>query len=205
MNTLELEATVQRDPKNVQAWFALGVKQQDSEREQKAIDALSRAVELDPEYVPSWLALGISHTNESNRAKAYGAVREWVKRHPEFPQTTVGMSGGFTDEVFEPGSERSQRGMYEGLIACLIEIVRDTSGSEEQGIDPDVQIALAVLLNSNEEYAKATDCFLTALAVRPHVSLPLNLCSPNPLTHMCLFPMFALISWTLNEPSLGLS
>jgi len=176
MNTLELEAAVQRDPGNVQAWFALGVRQQDSEREQKAIEALHRAVELDPEYIPSWLALGISHTNESNRAKAYGAIREWVKRHPRFPQTTVGMSGGFKDEVFEPGSERSQKGMYEGLITCLIEIVRDVSGSGvEQGIDPDVQIALAVLLNSHEEYAKATDCFLTALAVRPHVSFPLNL------------------------------
>lgn len=172
MNTLELEAAVQRDPKNVQAWFALGVKQQDSEREQKAIEALYRAVELDPEYLPSWLALGVSHTNESNRAKAYGTIREWVKRHPKFPQTTVGMNGGFDGEVFEPGSERSQKGMYEGLIACLIEIVRNASGSEEeQGIDPDVQIALAVLLNSNEDYAKATDCFLTALAVRPHVSL----------------------------------
>ena len=180
MNTLELEATVQRDPKNVQAWFALGVKQQDSEREQKAIDALSRAVELDPEYVPSWLALGISHTNESNRARAYGAIREWVRRHPKFPQTTVGMSGGFNNEVFEPGSEKSQKGMYEGLIACLIEIVRDASGSEqEQGIDPDVQIALAVLLNSNDEYVKATDCFLTALAVRPHVSLPPRFCLLN--------------------------
>jgi peroxin-5 len=180
MNTLELEATVQRDSKNAQAWFALGVKQQDSEREQKAIDALLRAVELDPEYVPSWLALGVSHTNESNRAKAYGAIREWVKRHPRFPQTTVGMDGGFKDEVFEPGSERSQRGMYEGLIACLIEIVRNASGSEEeQRIDADVQIALAVLLNSSEEYAKATDCFLTALAVRPHVSLPLDFCLPN--------------------------
>lgn len=180
MNTLELEAAVQRDPKSVHAWFALGVKQQDSEREQKAIEALRRAVELDPEYVPSWLALGVSHTNESNRAKSYGAIREWVKRHPKFPQTSVGMSGGFKDEVFEPGSERSQRGMYEGLIACLIEIVRDGSGNgEEQGIDPDVQIALAVLLNSNEEYAKATDCFLTALAVRPHVSLSLDLCLSN--------------------------
>ena len=184
MNSLELEAAVQRDSKNVQAWFALGVKQQDSEREQKAIDALSRAVELDPEYVPSWLALGISHTNESNRAKAYGAIREWVKRHPQFPKTTVGTSGGFEGEVFEPGSERSQKGMYEGLIACLIEIVRDTGGNQEQGIDPDVQIALAVLLNSNEDYAKATDCFLTALAVRPHVRPPLNFCPPIILTHM---------------------
>lgn len=181
MNTLELEAVVQRDTKNVQAWFALGVKQQDSEREQKAIDALHRAVELDPEYVPAWLALGVSHTNETNRAKAYGAIREWVKRHPRFPQTIVGMNGGFQDEVFEPGSERSQKAMYEGLIACLIEIARDVSDKSEgeQGIDPDVQIALAVLLNSNEEYAKATDCFLTALAVRPHVRLSLNLCLLN--------------------------
>jgi peroxin-5 len=132
MNTLELEATVQRDPKNVQAWFALGVKQQDSEREQKAIDALLRAVELDPEYVPVLVGSGVSHTNESNRAKAYGAIREWVKRHPKFPQTTVGMRRRLQGRVFEPGSERSQRGMYEGLIACLIEIVRNASGSEEE-------------------------------------------------------------------------
>jgi peroxin-5 len=184
MSTLELEAAVQRDPKNAQVWYALGVKQQDSEREQQAIEALRRAVELDPEYVPSWMALGISHTNDSNRAGAYGAIREWVKRHPGFPQTTALLSGGFVDEVFEPGSERSQKAMYDGLIACLIEIIRNGGGSEEEHrIDPDVQIALAVLLNSNEEYAKATDCFLTALAVRPHVSPPGLLLRGHLLTH----------------------
>lgn len=194
MNILELEAAVQRDPKNVQAWYALGVKQQDSEREQKAIEALRRAVELDPEYVQSWLALGVSHTNESNRAQAYGAIREWVRRHPKFPQTTVGTNGGFTSDVFEPGSGRSQKSMFEGLIACLIEIVRNVGGSEENhGIDPDVQVALAVLLNSNEEFTKATDCFLTALAVRPHVSLPLSFClTDRLLIHMAHpFPSFS--------------
>ncbi|KAL9711600.1 hypothetical protein Ac2012v2_004671 [Leucoagaricus gongylophorus] len=39
----------------------------------------------------------------------------------------------------------------------------DTSGE----IDADTQIALAVLLNANEDYQKAQDCFRTALAIRP--------------------------------------
>jgi peroxin-5 len=37
-----------------------------------------------------------------------------------------------------------------------------------------VQVALAVLLNTTEDYAKAVDCFLTALAIRPDDSLLYN-------------------------------
>ena len=39
-SVLEMEAAVQRDPLNAQAWFQLGVKQQENEREQKAVQAL---------------------------------------------------------------------------------------------------------------------------------------------------------------------
>ncbi|KAJ3495339.1 hypothetical protein NLJ89_g10641 [Agrocybe chaxingu] len=39
--------------------------------------------------------------------------------------------------------------------------------AETGDVDADIQIALAVLLNTNEEYDKAQDCFRTALAVRP--------------------------------------
>ena len=51
------------------------------------------------------------------------------------------------------------------LIECLIVMARSDVGAGE--VDADIQIALAVLLNTNEEYEKAQDCFKTALAVRP--------------------------------------
>jgi len=41
-------------------------------------------------------------------------------------------------------------------------------------VDADVQVALAILLNTTEDYAKAQDCFLTALAVRPEDPLLYN-------------------------------
>jgi peroxin-5 len=53
---------------------------------------------------------------------------------------------------------------FNQLIQCLISIAgSDTSGE----IDADIQVALAVLLNTNEDYERSQDCFLTALAVRP--------------------------------------
>ena len=55
---------MQRDPANAQAWFQLGVKQQENEREGKAIQALRRALELDAAHLPSWLALAISQTGQ---------------------------------------------------------------------------------------------------------------------------------------------
>ena len=46
-SVLELEAAVQRDPTDALRWYELGVKQQENEREQKAVQALRRALELE--------------------------------------------------------------------------------------------------------------------------------------------------------------
>ena len=139
-SVLQLEAAVQRDPTNARAWFELGVKQQENEREQQAIQALRRALELEPSHLPSWLALAISSTNEGDRMGTFASVKEWVDRNERFQaavaahRASVGGAGAGADT-------------FSGLIDCLIAMAR----SEANGsVDADIQIALAVLLNTNE-------------------------------------------------------
>jgi len=105
--------------------------------------------------VPAWLALAVSYTNDNHRLGTYDAIREWVLRHPRYESI-----------VASSGLASHTRGDFAGLTNVLIQFVTQ---SEQQGdvVDADVQVALAVLLNTTEDYSKAVDCFLTALAVRP--------------------------------------
>lgn len=136
-NVLEMEAVVQRDPTNAAAWFELGVKQQENEREAKAIQALQRATELDPTHLAAWLALAVSYTNDNNRLGTYDAIREWVLRNPTYEAVVAGTT---------LATDRS--GDFPGLIEVLIQMARR---ADQQGVvDADVQVALAVLLNTTE-------------------------------------------------------
>ncbi|KAI0063624.1 hypothetical protein BV25DRAFT_1824189 [Artomyces pyxidatus] len=138
-SVLQLEAAVQRDPTNPRAWYELGVKQQENEREQPAIQALRRALELDPTHLPSWLALAVSHTNEGDRQGTYDAVRQWVDRNERYREAVASYRVG-------PGSTAAS-GSFDGLIGCLIAMANSDAGGT---VDADIQIALAVLLNTNE-------------------------------------------------------
>ncbi|KAL5485313.1 hypothetical protein ACEPAI_7955 [Sanghuangporus weigelae] len=164
-SVLELEAEVQRDSTNARAWYDLGVKQQENEREPKAIAALNRALELDPSHLPSWLALAISYTNEGDRSAADGAIQQWVSRNQSYEPVVIDffrrveqLNGGTLDSL-------TQARKHDELIHCLMAMARH--GNEKGEIDADVQIALAVLLNTSEDYLKAQDCFKAALSVRP--------------------------------------
>jgi peroxin-5 len=140
-----MEAAVQRDPTDARAWFELGVKQQEREREQQAISALRRALELDPTHLPSWLALAISYTNEGDRYGTYQTILNWVRHNEKYHDIVA---------TFEESNDRSTDSTqeFEKLIGCLIAMARGVSrsGSSSAEVDADVQIALAVLLNTNE-------------------------------------------------------
>lgn len=141
-SVLELEAAVQRDPQNAAAWYELGVKQQENEREQKAIIALRRAVELDPSHLPTWVALAVSYTNDNNRIGTYDAINQWVQRSDKYKEAVQRYRAEFPENANATPMER-----FNQLIECLISMARGDMSGE---IDADIQIALAVLLNTNE-------------------------------------------------------
>jgi peroxin-5 len=130
---------------NATAWFELGVKQQENEREYKALQALERAVELDPSHLPAWLALAISYANDSNRRGTCDAIYNWVSRNTKYQdafQQYFVVAPNTSTSMYSPPAERNSQ-----LIQCLIAMARSNISGE---IDADIQVALAVLLNSNE-------------------------------------------------------
>ena len=134
---------VQQYPMNASSWFELGVKQQENEREQKAIQALNRAVALDPGHLPAWLALGISNTNDGNRMGTYTAIREWVMRNGQYADAVKAYWARVGEETGEEGTAKG----FEKLVGCLIAMAQSVSAGD---VDADMQIALAVLLNTTE-------------------------------------------------------
>lgn len=145
-SVLQTEAAVQHDPTNASAWFTLGVRQQENEQEDKAIQALNRAVQLDPKHSAALLALAVSHTNENDRAGALDAIGRWVDVYAE------------TNEMYREAlrAHRALNHSLEGgafldkqrdFVECLMTMARATPDGQ---IDADIQIALGVLLNASE-------------------------------------------------------
>ncbi|WVF67355.1 hypothetical protein IAT40_002110 [Kwoniella sp. CBS 6097] len=155
---LELEAAVQGSPQSHDAWYALGLKQQENEREEAAILALSKVVQLEPDYRPAYLALAVSYTNEGEGEAACTMLEKWIR---------LGEAQSLGSSRQESNVEQVRtwgRAGREELIERLIEVARRSP----EEVDADVQVALGVLFNGTEEYHKAEDCFLSALEVRPN-------------------------------------
>jgi peroxin-5 len=126
------------DPTNAEAWYQLGIKQQSNEREDKAIQALRKAVELDPSLLSGWMELSVSHTNEGNRIEAYKAIGEWIERNPRYVEVVTRWKQG---KVFSSPPSAAE------LTECLLAMATSVPGGD---LDPDVQIALGVLLNTTD-------------------------------------------------------
>ncbi|KAI9321664.1 hypothetical protein BX666DRAFT_1904410 [Dichotomocladium elegans] len=150
---LALEAKAQLQASDAMAWQELGFKQQENERDAAAIAALRRAVSIDPSLIDGWLALAVSYTNENCRMDVYEALEQWILNNEKYKHLAAAAEASTT-----------KHNRHEYLTNMFINAARSSPGAE---MDADVQVALGVLFNVSEEYAKAIDCFRAALQSRP--------------------------------------
>ncbi|CAL5229175.1 g12450 [Coccomyxa viridis] len=147
---LALEAEVQRQPQNVEAWRLLGTVHAENDDDQQAIAALNKAMATDPNNAEVLLSLGVSYTNELDQGRALNFLTAWLSRQPAF--TRLLQDAG-------PPQDSSQR-----LTHALATFER--AAAQEAG-NADVQVALGVLRSLARQYSAAGDAFRAALAIRP--------------------------------------
>lgn len=79
-----LQAEVQKNAENAEAWRLMGQLYQENDQDDYAIIAFKRAYEIDPYDLDSLLCLGISCTNELEQKDAINHLFHWLKYHPDF-------------------------------------------------------------------------------------------------------------------------
>ncbi|GAA5796647.1 hypothetical protein EDC94DRAFT_621913 [Helicostylum pulchrum] len=151
---LALEAKAQLSNGDAGTWKALGLRQQENERDGAAIAALRKALNMNPSLLDGWMALAVSYTNENCRADAYDALEQWVSNNEHYKH--LAQAGSKTNMSVE--------GRHAYITNMFLQAARSSPGIE---MDADVQVGLGVLFNVSEEYEKAIDCFKAALASRP--------------------------------------
>ncbi|KAH9986881.1 hypothetical protein BJV74DRAFT_885774 [Russula compacta] len=118
---------------------------------------LQRALELDPTHLPSWLALAVSYTNEGDRHGTYEAVQNWVRHNDASRDFVAAYEANY-------GAESNGANEFQKPVGCLISMAMGVPQPKSTEVDADVQIALAVLLNTNEILKRALG---RPLSIRP--------------------------------------
>ena len=194
---LLFERAVQLEPRNARAWQLLATTQMKNEQDAQAIRAARRCLELDEANLMALSTLATSYTNESMQRMAFDALLKWMRVHPVYStllatdaqasqllarllvnnnnnnsnsnETTRALGvvsvSDFIDlqEIYL----RAVRGGQTTTTTTATSVDKTTQSTKPITIDADLQCCLGVLFHLSGEYAKAADCFKTALQVQP--------------------------------------
>lgn len=147
---LALEATLQNDPENAEAWALLGTCHAENDDDRIAIICLMKARECDPYNLDALLALGTSYVNELNPIGAVDALQSWIIHNPRFQGLSI------------KRDEYSDGTAMDDAMQLMLEALEWVPN------DPDVLVLLGVLYNVSRDYDSASECFMKALEQRPN-------------------------------------
>ncbi|KAI3646849.1 hypothetical protein MP228_009777 [Amoeboaphelidium protococcarum] len=155
---LAYEAAVQKDLQNSDAWLQLGLVQAENEKEDPAIVALQKAVNADPGNLQALLALAVSYTNEGLDDQAFGVLKQWISH--KYRQDVLQLA----PDLLQDDTNLPIYEVYDSLSNAYLKIARK---QQNNALDPELQIGLAILFYNTGQFDKSIDCFRLALQLRP--------------------------------------
>ncbi|OGP49627.1 MAG: hypothetical protein A2Y79_04840 [Deltaproteobacteria bacterium RBG_13_43_22] len=81
------------NPKDINAWYGLGLAYNKLERYNDAIDAYRQALRIDPKSADTWYNLGVAYANSGNRSAALDAVQELRRLNPAMADKLFNLIG----------------------------------------------------------------------------------------------------------------
>ncbi|VDK20487.1 unnamed protein product [Anisakis simplex] len=158
---LHFESVIHENPSNSQAWYMLGLCQAENERDLQAIAAFKKSIQIDPKNAEAILALSVSYANESMPNESLRLLDEWLSVHPIY-----GHDNADRISISNTKSYSLDENHFKKVEERFMKAVQKQSES----VDVQLQNALSILYNLNENYQRAIDSLNIALSIEPDVS-----------------------------------
>ncbi len=146
---LSLEAEVQKNPENSEAWRRLGILHQENDEDEKALLCLKKGFEVDPLNQEILIALGISSINELQEINALKHLENWFNIHPDYNGIEI------PDNLANPSA------LKEHLDLACSEAFKINPG------DSDIFVIKGVLDFLSRDYPQAKHTFLRGVRMNP--------------------------------------
>jgi peroxin-5 len=177
---LALEAEINKNPDNSEAWLILGKIHTENDRDDLAMQCFLKAIDADPFNGEALLALGISCTNEFDEFDAMVYIADWIKLHPaynkfydktnpvlNYDMIRFEMESDRPDEDYYAKALRIQslKNNFYGEMTQIMDAVVQTQAKPQ---DLDLLIAMGISNFIQNKNDRAIECFRKAVENVPN-------------------------------------
>lgn len=171
---LLFEAAVQLKPDDSVAWRYLGTTQAQNEMDKYAIVALRNCLKLNLDDQDAHIAITVSLANEVKPTLACYHLLQWLLNNDKYNQT-IKVSLDEFEKIKRSEKNVDKNDYYsQKYFVYVEEKFLQAARMSPNNPDPDVQSLLGVIFSIRGSYDKASDCFQSALSVKPNDSLLWN-------------------------------
>jgi Flp pilus assembly protein TadD len=173
-----LEAEVNNNKDNSEAWYLLGKIHTENDRDDFAMQCFLKSLEADPFNSDALLFLGISCTNEFDEFQAMKYLKSWIKLHHIYSRYLDENNPLLNDALIqnEIDNERDDEDYY--TRARRIETLKQNFylemgnlmeyiANNEKMADADLWTALGIVHFIPHQYERAIECFRKAVQIDP--------------------------------------